>query len=1076
MNLLAQIGRGHLEARVRSEVGRLAEEITARAVMEGAGVRFRTGTPVGHVAPRWVEQERVGLHDGTAGIALSLWAAHAATGDDRLLPWLKGCAHRLAERVEQPTKEGLAFAGGAAGALWVARLLSARGDCGGARLSDALAQYPRRVLAVDPASLSTSWLWGWSGVLHGLVALRGPEQALDDTWDRATRHARAALLMQLERGCSGVHGRDDLHQCGPLLGLSHGASGIGWALLEHARASGCRGSLWLALQTFRFADAQAGPRGLCADRRCSSHSPADRERLVRAFSEGDESAFEPHHECSNLSHGVAGAGLVRVRGQQLGLPGAESFVERAVAQLHARDGSRCATLAHGLAGELDFLLEAGSMPRIASGQTQIARLWRHAIAERCDALLALPSQHGGNYPTSFPWAKEQDDSLYVGKAGVLHALARLLAPGEVPSAVRPGRTQPAAWVSREDDPVHSVSGVRSTLLAQRFPRTWKQLPQAHRSQLSKRLGALEPNVDEAHSLAAVVRDVTTAEVQRAFRLETAVRDAPWAQANQAWLAAADIHRRQDREQLVELVDDALWDAELTSAPVRLLESSVSPESPVALSPGHPGGRPLSSREATLVRVFQPARNVADACRAALGPRTTTGERGAFLERVRAGLRAGHLCRPDALTTTIVDTIHGERPMTQTRPTTPESPPDFFEDLGCRLQRAFRDYRCDERRFPGLASELLADSAPHSRFDAQTLLSWAAQTTLPAQLDSFARFGNPPMTVWRCERFAIDLYPWFTSTTSIHQHGFSGAFCVLEGGSVHSRYAFDARERVNSRLLLGEVGFQGAEVLRPGDTREISPGDDFIHALFHLEHPSITLVVRTIDDPDHAPQFSYLPPGVAFDPFYGVHSRRFEILGALSEVSADAYRDATLRWFDETDLFGALLLMRTAHKHLAKQPALFEELLAALGAVFGDAGSQVAAALREEARTRAVNALRHSVKDADDRFLLALLLNVPNRAEIFRLVRQHLSLADDASVEDELARWLSRLSREAKLGFRLDDTQTDVLSLVMRRLEKPALLQALQETYETDDVMEQADAISRFVVSLRGQPLLRPLFA
>jgi hypothetical protein len=57
-----------------------------------------------------------------------------------------------------------------------------------------------------------------------------------------------------------------------------------------------------------------------------------------------------------------------------------------------------------------------------------------------------------------------------------------------------------------------------------------------------------------------------------------------------------------------------------------------------------------------------------------------------------------------------------------------------------------------------------------------------------------------------------------------------------------------------------------EQLTKGDIRTIEAGGRFIHSLFHLEHPSISLVVRTHLEPDRCPQLSYRPPFIAIDPF------------------------------------------------------------------------------------------------------------------------------------------------------------------------------------------------------------------
>ncbi|PON12824.1 hypothetical protein C2W62_37570 [Candidatus Entotheonella serta] len=58
-----------------------------------------------------------------------------------------------------------------------------------------------------------------------------------------------------------------------------------------------------------------------------------------------------------------------------------------------------------------------------------------------------------------------------------------------------------------------------------------------------------------------------------------------------------------------------------------------------------------------------------------------------------------------------------------------------------------------------------------------------------------------------------------------------------------------------------------ELLERGEVRPILPGQQFIHALFYLYRPSVSICVRTGHSPTGSPQFNYSPPYFAQDPFY-----------------------------------------------------------------------------------------------------------------------------------------------------------------------------------------------------------------
>ena len=129
------------------------------------------------------------------------------------------------------------------------------------------------------------------------------------------------------------------------------------------------------------------------------------------------------------------------------------------------------------------------------------------------------------------------------------------------------------------------------------------------------------------------------------------------------------------------------------------------------------------------------------------------------------------------------------------------------------------------------------------------------------------FGEPPITLFRSRDFAISALVWLDGSTAVHQHGFSGAFRLLEGSSIHVEYNFSVAETITRRLLLGDLQPQGAELLQRGDVRQITAGSDFIHALFHLDRPSVTVVVRTNSESLGVPRFGYFAPGLAYDPFF-----------------------------------------------------------------------------------------------------------------------------------------------------------------------------------------------------------------
>src|SRR6476620_3025209 len=208
--------------------------------------------------------------------------------------------------------------------------------------------------------------------------------------------------------------------------------------------------------------------------------------------------------------------------------------------------------------------------------------------------------------------------------------------------------------------------------------------------------------------------------------------------------------------------------------------------------------------------------------------------------------------------------------------------DFIK-LGEQLEADWRAADYDEGVFPSLAADGLRSAGLHEKYSAWQVLEWTlGQTELPKQRDVSGRFGDPPITIFSGPRFHIDVYFWFHGTTSTHQHGFCGAFQVMHGSSIHSWYEFDLKDKVNSFCEIGEMRLKTCDLLNKGYVQPILAGRQYIHGLFHLDQPSVSIVVRTDKSQLFLPQFEYRKPGLAIDPFYehDVTTKKLQVVGAL----------------------------------------------------------------------------------------------------------------------------------------------------------------------------------------------------
>jgi hypothetical protein len=310
----------------------------------------------------------------------------------------------------------------------------------------------------------------------------------------------------------------------------------------------------------------------------------------------------------------------------------------------------------------------------------------------------------------------------------------------------------------------------------------------------------------------------------------------------------------------------------------------------------------------------------------------------------------------------------------------------LERLGRRIEQAWERHHYDEDALPALAAGLLeADVGANGLIAARPLLDHVlCSSTLPEQVDLGARFSQLPLTVYQGRRFFIQVLYWLWGTTVIHAHDFSGAFMVLEGMSVHRTYSFVSDERLSGRLLLGQLTLRACEPLLPGTVRRIDR--PLIHSTFHLDTPTVSLVVRTHHDARTLPQYEYRLPSLALDPLPGnpALTRQLQVLDLLAAIDADGHRRAVAAllagcdshtafrvverlasWMPEAELL-ELLGRRVRRRH--------PELMARLPAVLAELG-----------RERRLETARARTGSDDARTLLGLLLCVPSQKALARVL-------------------------------------------------------------------------------------------
>ena len=420
----------------------------------------------------------------------------------------------------------------------------------------------------------------------------------------------------------------------------------------------------------------------------------------------------------------------------------------------------------------------------------------------------------------------------------------------------------------------------------------------------------------------------------------------------------------------------------------------------------------------------------------------------------------------------------------------------FQKLGALVESRWRTENYREQLFPEIAAQALAESDLPARVDPWEIIRWVQSAdSLPQQYDVDGRFGNPPITLFSGPRFYIDVYYWLDGTTSIHQHSFTGAFQVLLGSSIHSRYSFREDQIINEHFSVGELALEEVQLLKLKDVRTIQPGRNFIHSLFHLDRPSATITIRTEHTPSAALQWDYRKPHFALDPFFRnpVMIKKLQTIGLLLGTK---HKDADAMISDlvcSSDFQTAYLALAETYQQLQsnEMDALFglsigkdrfKAILEKCKSVHGALTDLVLPVLEEQERQMSIVHRRSTITKDSHRFFLALLLNITSREKILELVKQR---HPDQEPVETILDWVEELGHTRVLGSKetnalgmpeFDDSYVFVLECLLEGLGLDEIKQKATAQYPAKDAAELISQVPTLMETLREAILFKSLLA
>ncbi len=379
----------------------------------------------------------------------------------------------------------------------------------------------------------------------------------------------------------------------------------------------------------------------------------------------------------------------------------------------------------------------------------------------------------------------------------------------------------------------------------------------------------------------------------------------------------------------------------------------------------------------------------------------------------------------------------------------------FAELGRTVSDQWKRTNFSLAKFPEIARTALEERPPAEHVDLAALMrEFLLEDGQPAQTHS--GFGQPELVAYHHDRFYIQILFWLDGTTDIHQHEFSGAFHVMAGSSIHAHFVFEKERTVTPHFRLGDVRMTAIELLETGRTVPVVSGRGGIHSLFHLDTPSVTVVVRTQNDPGTGPQFNFLPPHVAVDPDFSdaLTMRRRQLLDVLEATDDPSYPELTREMVMELDFERGFFVLQHAMGHL-QNLGEWERVMGAFQKKHGRLAAGVAATLEESVRRDVIKDLRGAIREPEHRFFLSLLLNVTTRADLLALVSRRFP---EAAPVETLLRWAEELGRETDFGVAIldahfpgildvaSDQQADLFLAALRYFlvggKKPVVLRAV----------------------------------
>jgi hypothetical protein len=360
---------------------------------------------------------------------------------------------------------------------------------------------------------------------------------------------------------------------------------------------------------------------------------------------------------------------------------------------------------------------------------------------------------------------------------------------------------------------------------------------------------------------------------------------------------------------------------------------------------------------------------------------------------------------------------------------------YFDELGNLVDSRWTAAGRRAGDLAVIAGRALEELPVPDALDVFTVLDLLARDDgLPKQRKVSDQFGQPPTVMFSSAGLEVHVLTWIDGTTSIHQHGFDGAFRVLQGSSLHAEYSFHQSDQLaDGHLLVGDLTMLRSEVLTSGAVRPIPAGPEFIHSLFHLERPSVTIVVRNGWSDLPFPQYDYRHPGLGIDILEKDErlGMRMRGLSAMEHLDPGAGLRVALDIVGTEDLWTAFRVTEFWFRVISDTAGL-DELSVVLARRDATLADYVDPMFGEQRRQMRLLRRRGLLEEQRHRLLVAVLVNLPDADSVAAAMAELFPGRVPSDVTHEIVEELSSAKYRGLSGMHLTPDNLEAVRTALRQ--------------------------------------------